>query len=78
MKRRDFLQTAGVAALGSTPAFADKPADRSKAQVRWKIVTTWPKNLPGPGVSANRLAALIHDMSDGRLSIKVYGAGVYS
>lgn len=75
MKRRDFLQTAGLAALVTTPAIADKKAIRPAEQIRWKMVTAWPKNLPGPGVNANRLAALIHDMSDGQLAIKVYAAG---
>ena len=75
MKRRDFLQTAGLAALAATPAIADKTTSRPAAQIRWKMVTAWPKNLPGPGVSANRLAALIHELSDGRLDIKVYAAG---
>jgi TRAP-type mannitol/chloroaromatic compound transport system substrate-binding protein len=74
MKRRDFLQTAGLAALGTTPAIAAKTENRPGDRIRWKMVTAWPKNLPGPGVSANRLATLIHDMSDGRLNIKVYAA----
>jgi len=75
MKRRDFLQTAGLAALGTTPAIAAKTGNRPGDRIHWKMVTAWPKNLPGPGVSANRLATLIHDMSDGRLNIKVYAAG---
>ena len=75
MKRRDFLYTTGLAALGSSAAIADKRPGRSAAQIRWKMVTAWPKNLPGPGVSANRLAALIAQMSEGRLKIKVFAAG---
>jgi TRAP-type mannitol/chloroaromatic compound transport system substrate-binding protein len=75
MKRRDFLYTTGLAALGTTPAIADKTATGPGEPIHWKMVTAWPKNLPGPGVGANRLAALIHDMSDGRLRIKVYAAG---
>ena len=74
MKRRDFLHTAGLAALGTSPAIAVEQASRRKTQIRWKMVTAWPKNLPGPGVSANRLAALIHELSEGRLHIKVYAA----
>ena len=69
MKRRNFLQTASLAALAATPAIADKTTSRPAEQIRWKMVTAWPKNLPGPGVSANRLAALIHELSDGRLEI---------
>ena len=41
----------------------------------WKMVTTWPKNLPGLGTSPERMAKKIEQMSNGRLKIKVYGAG---
>ena len=75
MKRRDFLRTAGLATLGTTPVIAGEKAASPKAQIHWKMVTAWPKNFPGPGVSANRLATLIREMSDGRLQIKVYAAG---
>ena len=36
MKRRDFLQTTGLAALGTTPAIAGKTASRPAEQIRWK------------------------------------------
>ena len=54
MKRRELLSAAGVAgavALASAPrrSMAAKP-------VRWKMVTTWPKNFPGLGVGAEKLA----------------------
>ena len=39
------------------------------------MVTTWPKNFPGLGVGAERLARRITDMSGGRLTIKVFAAG---
>ena len=42
---------------------------------RWKLITTWPKNLPGLGTAPERLAERIDEMSGGRLKIKVYGAG---
>jgi TRAP-type mannitol/chloroaromatic compound transport system substrate-binding protein len=42
---------------------------------RWKLVTTWPKNLPGLGLAPERFADSLRKMSDGRLDIKVYGAG---
>jgi len=41
----------------------------------WKIVTTWPKNFPGLGSGAENFADMIDEMSDGRLTAKVYGAG---
>ena len=42
---------------------------------RWKMITTWPKNLPGLGTAPERLAQKLRVMSAGRLDIKVYGAG---
>ena len=42
---------------------------------KWRMVTTWPKNLPGLGTAPERMADNIRTMSQGRLDIKVYGAG---
>ena len=39
------------------------------------MVTSWSKNLPGPGVSADRLAARINAMSQGEIAIEVFPAG---
>lgn len=62
---------AGTAALGAGLA---RPAI-AKGLFEWKMVTSWPKNLPGPGISAERLARSIEKLSDGRLTIRVYAAG---
>ncbi len=42
---------------------------------KWRMVTTWPKNLPGLGVAPERFAALINEISNGRLMVEVFGAG---
>ena len=42
---------------------------------KWKMVTTWPKNYPGLGLAAENLSKYVYEMSNGRLDIKVYGAG---
>ncbi len=42
---------------------------------RWRMVTSWPKRLPGPGMSAERVAERIRTMSGGRLDISVSAAG---
>ena len=39
------------------------------------MVTSWPKGTPGVGTSADRLAARIGEMSGGRLTVTLYGAG---
>ncbi len=40
-----------------------------------KMVTTWPKDFPGLGTSANRLAKKINKASQGQINIKVFGSG---
>jgi TRAP-type mannitol/chloroaromatic compound transport system substrate-binding protein len=39
------------------------------------MVTSWPRRLPGPGMSAERIAERIAAMSGGRLQVTVYAAG---
>lgn len=41
----------------------------------WKLVTTWPKNFPGLGMAPETFADLVEEMSNGRMRIRVYGAG---
>ncbi|MEM0953814.1 MAG: TRAP transporter substrate-binding protein [Pseudomonadota bacterium] len=43
--------------------------------IRWKMVTTWPKNFPGLGSAPENFSRLVNDMSGGRLRVQVYGAG---
>ena len=43
--------------------------------VRWRMVTSWPKRLPGPGMSAERVAERIGVLSGGRIQITVHAAG---
>jgi len=72
MQRRDFFKQAGAAslALGTAAAVGTARADH-----QWKLITSWPKNFPGLGTGAQRLADLIGEMSGGRIRVKVYGAG---
>ncbi|MEO0435934.1 MAG: TRAP transporter substrate-binding protein [Pseudomonadota bacterium] len=43
--------------------------------IEWKLVTTWPKNLPGLGHTPEVFAETVAEMTGGRLQIRVYGAG---
>lgn len=44
-------------------------------QFNWRLVTSWPKNFPGLGNAPENFARIVKEMSNGRLNIKVYGAG---
>jgi TRAP-type mannitol/chloroaromatic compound transport system substrate-binding protein len=74
MKRRDFIKRAGVGAVATTAAVAPGIVNAG-TKIKWKMVTTWPKNFPVLGTGANELAKLITKMTDGRIKVKVYGAG---
>ncbi len=86
MKRRDFVKGLGVGTLASTSLLigcSQADSDKGKpgtsgtkpaARIKWKMVTTWPKNFPVLGTGANLLAEMITKMSGGRLTVKVYGA----
>ncbi len=50
-------------------------AEAPQQTFQWKLVTTWPKNFPGLGEAPEHFAAKVDAMSNGRLKIKVYGAG---
>ena len=74
MDRRSFLRTS---ALGGAAAAATSLAAPAVAQGRmtWRMVTTWPRNFPGMGVGAQRLADRITAATDGQLTVQVFSAG---
>jgi TRAP-type mannitol/chloroaromatic compound transport system substrate-binding protein len=74
MKRREFIKQAGITGVVAGASVLPAPVVHAKTKIKWKMVTTWPKNFPGLGTGANKLAKLITDMSGGRLKVKVYGA----
>src|SRR3977135_4459084 len=69
--RRAFLRGGWLALLGAVAA----PAVARAETLRWRMVTSWPKRLPGPGMSAERVAERISALSGGRLQITVQAAG---
>lgn len=74
--RRRFLKGAALGGAGAAAAAFPAPAI-SQGRIQWRMVTTWPKNFPGVGTAANRIAARISEMSDGRFEVKVFGAGEF-
>jgi TRAP-type mannitol/chloroaromatic compound transport system substrate-binding protein len=51
------------------------PALAQSDKRRWRMVTSWPKRLPGPGMSAERIAQRIGALSGGKIEITVSAAG---
>ncbi|HEY0918238.1 TRAP transporter substrate-binding protein [Devosia sp.] len=76
MKRREFFRTASAGAVGAAAAATGLAAPAiAQGNITWRMVTTWPKNFPGLGVGAQRLADRITTASGGRLTVQVFSAG---
>ena len=77
IQRRKFLSGAAVGGVAGAAAAVSSFPKPALAQERreWRMVTTWPRNFPGLGTGANLLAEMITNMSDGRLTVEVFGAG---
>ena len=50
------------------------PSERRR-KTRQKMTTTWPRDLPGLGMAASRVAQRIGELSDGNMEVEVYSAG---
>jgi TRAP-type mannitol/chloroaromatic compound transport system substrate-binding protein len=80
MKRRNFIAAAGTATLltacGQTKdCQTNSQSATSHETIHWNMITTWPPGFQGLGTGAEYLADLINQLSNGRLKVKVYGAG---
>lgn len=69
--RRSLL---GLTAAGAATLAAPAIVQAQEKRV-WKMATSWPKNAPGVGVNAQRVADMITAMSGGRLTVQLYAAG---
>ena len=74
MPSRRFLIGGGLAAFAA-PAVVRAQGSAASNPIRWRMTTSWPKTLIGPGPSAARLAERIRTLSDGRLVVDVFAAG---
>lgn len=83
INRRNILRGAGIVGAAAVVAACDSNSGSNsqqspgiaKKQRNLKMVTSWPKNFPGMGTGAERLAKRIETLSDGRIKVKVYAAG---
>ncbi len=72
MERRKFLK---AAALGGAGAALATPAIAASHATTLTIVSTWPRDFPGLGLSAQRLAARITEVSNGAIQTEYFAAG---
>ena len=72
MDRRQFLTAAGTGAAAAATLAA--PAIAQNKQVV-RMVTTWPRNFPGLGTGAQRVADRITAASGGRIEVRLFSAG---
>jgi TRAP-type mannitol/chloroaromatic compound transport system substrate-binding protein len=69
--RRNLVAVGASAVLGTVAA----PSVVTAQTRRWRMVTSWPRRLPGPGMSAERIAERLRALSGGRLELIVSAAG---
>ncbi len=74
MERRDFIKGTGVAAVAAASATVAAPAI-SQNKIQWRLITTWPKNLPGLGTTAQFFADQVTAVSGGKLEVKLFASG---
>jgi TRAP-type mannitol/chloroaromatic compound transport system substrate-binding protein len=72
VSRRDMLVGSAV---GSASVLSAPAVMAQGAVTEWKLVTSWPKNLPGPGVTAQRIADQVALLSGGAFKIRLFAAG---
>jgi TRAP-type mannitol/chloroaromatic compound transport system substrate-binding protein len=73
MKRRQFLQTAGVGAAATTiaaPAIA-----QSMPEVKWRLTSGFPKSLDTIYGAADVFAKFVSEATDGKFQIQPFAAG---
>lgn len=77
MKRREFLKTGAVAsaAAATTGAAITSAPAIAQSKTELTIVSSWPRDFPGLGLSAQRLAARITELSEGKIETQYFASG---
>jgi TRAP-type mannitol/chloroaromatic compound transport system substrate-binding protein len=74
LNRRSFIKSGGVLA-GATAVTALAAPAVAQARNELAIVSTWPRDFPGLGISAQRHAKRIEELTEGRIKVTYYAAG---
>ena len=73
MDRRSFIKKAGLA-TGATAAAALATPAIAQARKEMVIVSTWPRDFPGLGTGAQRLAKTIEKLTEGSIKVQYFAA----
>jgi TRAP-type mannitol/chloroaromatic compound transport system substrate-binding protein len=80
MKRNKFLRNLSLGLIAGTGLVSCKTdpekiekKNTTRDRYRWKMVTTWAPNFPILGEGCQMLAQWVEEMSDGEMTIHVYG-----
>ena len=75
MSRRKFLKTGAAAGVAGAGLIAGAPAIAQEKKTKLTVVSTWPRDFPGLGISAQRLVARIGELSGGSIETEYFAAG---
>ena len=76
MNRRDLLKGSIAVAVTAGAAITSAPAiAKSKKRINVTMVSTWPRDFPGLGTTAQSFAKRLTDMTNGRINVTYYAAG---
>ena len=73
MDRRSFIRNAGLAGAGATTVLAAPAVAQGGKTLT--MVSTWPRDFPGLGTGAQRLAERISTLSEGAIKVEYFAAG---
>jgi TRAP-type mannitol/chloroaromatic compound transport system substrate-binding protein len=74
VERRKFIKTATVTGAGVAAATIAAPAI-AQSRKEMVIVSAWPRDFPGLGISAQRFAKRVTEVSNGAIQTKYFAAG---
>lgn len=75
MDRRQFFKKAGATTAVVAAATTLATPALSQGIKEMVIVSTWPRDFPGLGIPAQRLAARIAELTEGRINVQYFAAG---
>jgi TRAP-type mannitol/chloroaromatic compound transport system substrate-binding protein len=74
-RRRFLVKAGGALAAATAGAAVAAPAVIAQPKVKWRLSTAYPASLDTLHGAAERLAAIVNEMSGGRFVIEVYPGG---